>query len=41
MLQSELAVDLVEKCARLHIFSAFKLVSLGTELFNQEMNSGT
>lgn len=39
MLQSEMAVDLVEKCARLHIFSAFKLVSLGTEHFNQEMNS--
>jgi len=40
MLQSEMAVDLVEKCARLHIFSAFKLISLGTEHVNQEINSG-
>ncbi|CAK5089345.1 unnamed protein product [Meloidogyne enterolobii] len=39
MLQSEMAVDLVEKCARLHIFSAFKLISLGTEHVNQEINS--
>jgi hypothetical protein len=40
MLQTQLAVDLVEKCARLHIFASFKLSFLDAELFDHKMNTG-
>ena len=40
MLQTESAVDLVEKCVRLHIFASFKLGSLDAELFDDKINTG-
>uniref|UniRef100_A0A183CIJ8 PCI domain-containing protein n=1 Tax=Globodera pallida TaxID=36090 RepID=A0A183CIJ8_GLOPA len=39
MLNNEMAVDLVEKCARLHIFASFRLVELEAELFDHKMNT--
>jgi hypothetical protein len=40
MLQNELAVDLVEKCVRLHIFASFRLGFLDAELFDDKINTG-
>ncbi|KAL3120726.1 hypothetical protein niasHT_008018 [Heterodera trifolii] len=39
MLNNEMAVDLVEKCARLHIFASFGLVELEADLFDHKMNT--
>lgn len=40
MLNDETAVDLVEKCARLHIFASFKLSFLESDLFDHKINTG-
>lgn len=40
MLESDLAVDLIEKCVRLHAFASFRLVHLDIGDFNQKMNTG-
>lgn len=40
MLKDRRAVDLVEKCTRLHVFAAYKLAKLEFSDFNQKMNTG-
>lgn len=39
MLHNESAVDLVEKCVRLHIFASFKLRFLESDLFDHRINT--
>ncbi|KAI1726178.1 SAC3/GANP family domain-containing protein [Ditylenchus destructor] len=39
MLKDRRAVDLVEKCTRLHVFAAYKLAKLEFSDFNQKMNT--
>ncbi len=41
MMIDETAVDLIEKCARLHIFASHRLCELDFNDFDQRMNTGT